>query len=71
MDLWLTPAELVLLTGYKQRRKQALELARQGLKFTVRQDGFPLVDRSQFQSGERLTKKQRRAEPRFSAIGRV
>lgn len=72
MSLWLTPAELVELTGFKQRGKQRLELARQGLKFTVRSDGFPLVDRSLFQaSGERLTKNQRRREPNFTVIGRA
>lgn len=71
MSLWLTPAELVERTGKKQKRKQCEELARQGVPFTVRSDGFPLVDRSQFQSGEPLTKKQRRREPNFTAIGRV
>jgi hypothetical protein len=70
MGLWLTPAELVERTGKKQKRKQCEELARQGVRFTVRCDGFPLVDRSQFESGERLTINQRRREPRFTAIGR-
>lgn len=71
MSLWLSPAEVVELTGFKQKSKQRLELARQALKFTVRADGFPLVDRSQFSSGEPLTKNRRRREPDFTAIGRA
>ena len=70
MSLWLTPSELVELTGFKQKRRQCLELARQGLKFTVRSDGYPLVDRSLFESGERLSSTRRRREPNFTAIGR-
>jgi len=71
LSLWLTPAEIVELTGFKQKSKQRLELARQGLKFTVRSDGFPIVDRSQFQSGDQLTRIRRKREPDFTAIGRV
>lgn len=71
MSLWLTPAEVVERTGFKQKKRQVLELARQGLKFTVRSDGFPLVDRSQFESDERLTRNRKRREPDFTAIGRV
>lgn len=47
MSLWLTPAELFERTGKRQKRKQCEELARQGVRFTTRADGFPLVDRYQ------------------------
>lgn len=70
MSLWLTPAELFERTGKRQKRKQCEELARQGVRFTTRADGFPLVDRSQFQSGEQLNSTRRRREPNFSTIGR-
>ena len=51
MSLWLTEAELVELTGRKQRRLQVEVLAnmRPPVKFRIREvDSFPLVDRWQF-----------------------
>jgi hypothetical protein len=71
MSLWLTPAEVAELTGYKQKSKQRLELARQGFRFTVRHDGFPMVDKSQVVTGDLLTRKQKKREPDFTAIGRA
>ncbi len=71
MSLWLTPEELYERTGKRQKKRQRLELARQGVRFTTRSDGFPLVDRAQFESGEPLTKARRRREPNFTAIGRA
>lgn len=70
MTLWLTPAEVVELTGFKQKSKQLAAVRKMGLKHTPRADCFPLVYRSQFESGERLTKNQRRREPNFTAISR-
>ena len=65
--LWLDDDELVTLTGYKQRAKQKAALARLGVRFRSRPaDGFPLVERSQFQD---LTGKARKAEPNWSAAG--
>ena len=65
--LWLDDDELVTLTGYKQRAKQKAALARLGVRFRSRPaDGFPLVERSQF---ENLTGKVRKAEPNWSAAG--
>ena len=49
MSLWLTKEELIERTGYKRHSAQCRELARQGMQFTVRHDGFPLVDRWQFE----------------------
>lgn len=51
MSLWLSPNELVELTGKKQRKLQIEALAnmRPPVKFRVREaDSFPLVDRWQF-----------------------
>jgi hypothetical protein len=53
MSLHLSQDELIERTGYKQHPKQCKELARQGLKFTVRADGFPLVLRSQLEPQDR------------------
>jgi hypothetical protein len=50
MGLWLTEEELVELTGYKTSRRQKLALAEMALIFRSRPaDGFPLVDRWQFE----------------------
>ena len=63
--LWLDEDELVTLTGYRQRTKQREALSRLGVKFRSRPaDGFPLVERAQFQG--QLTGKAKRAEPDFS-----
>ncbi len=48
MSLWLTREELCELTGYKTKSKWRVTLAAMNLRFRVRPDGFPLVDRSQF-----------------------
>jgi len=54
MSLWLSKEELVELTGYKRAGRQKLALGQMGLKFRIRPvDGFPLVDRWQFE-GETL-----------------
>jgi hypothetical protein len=50
MSLWLSKEELTELTGYKTASRQKLALGQMGLKFRSRPlDGFPLVDRWQFQ----------------------
>ena len=51
MSLWLSKDELIEATGYKRHAKQCIELARLGLRFMVRHDGFPLVERWQFEQG--------------------
>ena len=66
MSLWLTDEELETLTGRRRRTAQRAELARQGVKFTTRHDGFPLVPRSQF---ENLAKPVKRWEPTFGRTG--
>jgi hypothetical protein len=71
MSLWLTPSELVELTGKKQRRKQieVLTKLRPAVRFRVRpEDSFPLVDRDQFTGG--LTEKSRRREPNWTSATR-
>ena len=50
MSLWLSKEELIELTGYKRAGRQKLALGQMGLKFRIRPlDGFPLVDRWQFE----------------------
>ena len=50
MSLWLSKEELIELTGYKRAGRQKLALGQMGLKFRSRPlDGFPLVDRWQFE----------------------
>lgn len=69
MSIWLNDDELVELTGYKQREKQKRAIAELGLRFRTRPaDGFPLVDRAQFESG--LTGKPARREPNWSSTTR-
>jgi len=69
MSLWLTAEELVELTGFKTSRRQRLALANMGVKFRSRDaDGFPLVQRSQFESHTVLTPPRRRREPRLDRV---
>lgn len=67
MGLWLNDDELFELTAYRQREKQRRELARQGIKFRVRRDGMPLVERAQF-GGEAPRRKK---EPDWSVLERA
>ena len=65
MSLWLTEKEIIELTGYKRRELQRTALAELRVRFRIRPaDGFPLVDRSQFQQPQ--TPAPRR-EPNWSA----
>ena len=50
MSLWLSKEEIIELTGYKRAGRQKLALTQMGVKFRSRPlDGFPLVDRWQFE----------------------
>ena len=66
MSLWLTMEELKVRTNRKRKSDICAELARQKVEFTVRWDGFPLVDRAQFEGAQ--VKPTRRKEPKWSAI---
>lgn len=66
MSLWLTQEELFERTGFKRHSKQRAELARQGVPFNTRLDGFPLVLRAYF---DRLTPTTKRREPRLDLVG--
>lgn len=69
MTLWLTPEELIELTGYKQREKQKLALGKMGVHFRSREaDGYPLVDRAQFEARPVLTPSPRRRQPRLEVV---
>jgi Domain of unknown function (DUF4224) len=51
MSLWLTDEELVQLTGYKTASRQKVALGQMRIPFfSSAVDGFPQVDRRQFQS---------------------
>lgn len=64
MSLWLTPAELEELTGYKTGRRQKMALGQMGIPFVSRAiDGYPMVSRSLF-SQTPLTAASKRREPR-------
>lgn len=63
--LYLNSDELFERTGKKHRKKQCAELARQGVVFTIRGDGFPLVLRSTL---EAPADKKRKREPNFGAL---
>lgn len=66
MSLWLTEEELFELTGYKTRARQRAALATMSVKFRSRpSDGYPLVERSQF---ETLTSTPKRREPRWDHL---
>ena len=66
MSLHLSQIELIERTGYKQHPKQCAELARRGIRFTVRYDGFPLVLRSQLEPTP-----GRKREPNYEALKRA
>lgn len=58
MSLWLTPEQLLELTGFTQRAKQVAALAELKVKFRLRPaDGYPLVEAHQFR--ESPTAKQK------------
>ena len=66
MSLWLTPDELVELTGYKQRAKQLIALAELNIRPTIRPaDQFPLVLREQVPNLPTKPAKVKRKEPNF------
>ena len=65
MSLWLSKEEVVELTGYKHSTQQKLALAQMGIKFRSRAaDGFPMVDRWQFE-GEVIRPRRKRRGPNF------
>ena len=66
MSLWLSKEELIELTGYKTARRQKLALAKMGLQFRSRPlDGFPLVDRWQFEGDFMRPRAGFRPEPNW------
>ena len=65
MSLWLDETELITLTGFIQRRRQVKALVELGVAFRTRPaDGFPLVQRSEFDKRSGRSSNQ----PRFSEI---
>ena len=67
MSLWLSPQELLELTGYKHKNSQKMALGKMNVPFRSRQaDGFPLVDRALFEKHTDPTPSRRR-EPKWDA----
>jgi len=68
MSLWLTPAELYDLTGYKHKNSQKMALGKMNVPFRSRQaDGYPLVDRALFEKHTETSTPSRRREPKWDA----
>ena len=44
-NLFLTPMEVIELTGYRQAKRQAAQLLRMGIRFFVKAGGHPVVPR--------------------------
>lgn len=66
MSLWLSPAEVFYLTGYKQKNCQKKALGKMGIPFTSRAfDGVPMVQRALFQ-GQLTDKPMKRKEPNLT-----
>jgi Domain of unknown function (DUF4224) len=69
VTLWLTPAELVELTGYKTAKRQKMALGKMNIPFRSREaDGHPMVDRVQFEASPVLTPTHRKREPRLEFV---
>jgi hypothetical protein len=71
--LWVTPAELHELTGYKHAKRQKMALGQMNVPFRSRAaDGYPLVDRALFESAplsdSNRREPRRRAEPRLDVL---
>ena len=70
MSLWLSKEELIELTGYRRAARQKRALGQMGLTFRSRPlDGFPLVDRWQFEGEIGRSRGQMwRREPTWDAV---
>jgi hypothetical protein len=69
MSLWLTTEELIELTGYKTSRCQKRALSQMCIAFKSRPaDGFPLVNRAQFEGHTVLTTRREKREPRWESL---
>jgi hypothetical protein len=64
-DLWLTPAEVIELTGRQRWAAQCRALARMGVPFRPNGVGRPLVERGAVTTA---AKPARKASPNWSAI---
>jgi hypothetical protein len=66
--IWLTCEELEELTGYKTKTRQAAALIQLGIPYRARPaDGFPLVERRQFE-GQKLTGQRKPREPNWDFL---
>ena len=70
--MFLTHEEVVDLTGYEWKCKQAIELSRQNYPFQIRtKDGFILVLRSLVEErlgGKSSTKQEKVYQPNYAAL---
>lgn len=62
--------ELCILTGRRRYSAQARALARMGISYRLRPDGFPIVSRAHFEQsmGAATSRPERAVEPNWSAL---
>ena len=70
MDLFLTPEQIEILTGYQYKAKQREELRRQGIPFLKRHDGFPVVSTDHFTNRGVIVSgiNEHKEEPNFEGL---
>lgn len=69
MSLWLSPQELVELTGYTYQKRQKLALAKMDIPFRSRaSDGYPLVARDLFATSHKFTARRKESKPRLEIL---
>lgn len=70
-DLILSHTELCAVTGFSRYRAQARALARMGISYRLRPDGFPIVSRAYFEQSmgsDAPVTSQHITEPDWSAM---
>ncbi len=69
-ELILSQDEIGVLTGRHRYRAQARALARMGISYKLRPDGFPIVSRVHFEQvmGASMPRAERATEPNWSVL---
>jgi hypothetical protein len=70
MWLILSPTEVAGITGCSRYRAQSRALARMGISYRLRPDGFPVVSRTHFEEimGVPASRRSTATEPDWSAM---
>lgn len=66
--MYLSPQEIVELTGFKHRKKQVTHLTKQGIPFIVDRFGNPKVMYSSLENMGLSVRARRPTEPNFDAL---